>query len=117
MAFLPKFGVNRCTPNAVAYGAADYGGLSLRDLSVEHGISQVYMFFATICPCGVAYDLASMLSWGQFLAGTSEPVLMDIHHRLPYMDPMQWLPSMSNFLALVNCQNEVGLNFVPTIQH
>ena len=117
VAFLPKFGVNRCTPNAVVYGAADYGGLSLRDLSVEHGISQVYMFLATIRPCGVASDLASiMLSWGQYLAGTSAPILMDIHRRLPHMDPMQWLPSMRQFLHSVDCQIEVGLDFVPNLQ-
>ena len=117
VAFLPGFGMNRCTPNAVVYGAADYGGLALRDLSVECGNAQVYMFLATIRPCGVASDLATiMLSWGQFLAGTSKPILMDLQRRLPHMDPMQWLPAMRIFLQSVNCQIEVGLDFVPRLQ-
>ena len=115
--FLPKYGFNRNTPNAVVYGPAEYGGLALRDLSVEKSVSQIYLFLACVRSQGVASKLALIaVSWGQFLAGISKPILQHVDIRLPHMEPMVWVPQVRNFLSSVKCTVELATTFVPPLQ-
>ena len=115
--FLPRCGFNRNTPNAVVYGPTEYGGLALRDLSVEKSISQIYLFLACVRSQGVASELALIaVSWGQFLAGISKPILQHVDIRLPHMEPMVWIPQVRSFLASIKCTVELTTTFVPPLQ-
>ena len=114
---LPKCGYNRCTPNAIVYGSQDFGGVGLRSLYTERGIAQVYALMACLRSEGLPCDLALiMISWGQFLAGTSFPILENTTTPLPHLIPMQWLPSLRDFLGSVDCRLEVASTFVPKLQ-
>ena len=116
-ALLPKCGYNRCTPNAIVYGSPDYGGIGLRSLTTERGISQVYMFLACLRSQGLPSDLAHItVSWGQWLAGTSVSILDDVKTPLPHLAPMMWLPSLRSFLATVDCRIELAQDFIIPLQ-
>ena len=115
--FLPKYGYNRHTPNAVVFGNSDFGGLGLRTLSIERGIAQIYGLLACLRSNGVASQLATiMLGWGQMLAGTSTPILMDPSITLPHLDPMVWIPPLRESLHQLGCTIEVHSAFVPKLQ-
>ena len=116
-AFLPRYGYNRHTPNAVVFGSSDFGGLGLRTLFIERGIAQIYGLLACLRSCGVASQLASiMLSWGQLLAGTGSPILQDTINDLPHLDPMCWLPTLRASLSCMNCTIELADTHVPPVQ-
>ena len=44
-AILPRLGYSSKTPTEVVYGSPKYGGISLRDLSIEQGIVKINIFF------------------------------------------------------------------------
>ena len=115
--FLPKYGYNRHTPNAVVFGSSEYGGLGLRTLSVERGIAQIYGLLACLRSNGVASQLAIiMLSWGQLLAGTSVPILLDPSIAIPHLDPMTWIPVLRESLHGLRCSIELHQSFTPQLQ-
>ena len=114
-AFLPKYGFNCHMPNAVVYGPTELGGIGLRTLSVERGISQTYLLMA--CLPGVPAQLAQIaISWAQFLAGTSISIFEDVSTSLPHLVPMQWIPQVQNFLKTTDCRIELETKFLPTLQ-
>ena len=116
-AFLPKYGYNRNMPNAVVYGATEYGGLGLRALSTERGVSQIYCFLACLRSSGVAADLSQIaISWGQYLAGTSFPILSNPNPPLPHLEPMTWLPQVRDFLSRIDCSIDLATDFRPPLQ-
>ena len=114
---LPKCGFNRHTPNVVVYGSADYGGIGLRQLDVERGISQVYQLLACLRSGGIESQLALiMISWGQCLAGIGDPILTNTTTPLPHLEPMTWLPSVRQFLLEIECTIEISQPFLPNLQ-
>ena len=116
-AFLPKYGFNRHMPNAIVYGPSDLGGLGLRTLSVERGISQTYLLLACLRSPGVPAKLANIaISWAQFLAGTSVSVFEDVSTPIPYLAPMKWIPQVRQFLHSTNCHIELEATFLPKLQ-
>ena len=56
---LPKCGYNRNMPNAVVYGPSMYGGLGLRVLRVEQGISQLSSLFEVFENAGSSLQVGS----------------------------------------------------------
>ena len=116
-AFLPKYGFNRHMPNAVVYGPNELGGIGLRTLSVERGISQTYLLLACLRSPGVPAKLANIaISWAQFLAGTSVSIFEDVTTSLPHLAPMQWIPQVRKFLHSTSCQIELETKFLPPLQ-
>ena len=114
---LSKASYNRCTPNAVVYGSSAYGGIGLRALSTERGVSQVYMFLACLRSEGIHRQLAHiMISWGQCLAGTSFSILDNVTIPLPHLVPMQWLPQVRQYLSSIQCRIELEQTLIPSLQ-
>ena len=115
--FLPKYGFNRSTPNAVIYGPSHLGGLELRQLAFERGISQVYILLAALRSSGVAQELALIaISWGQFLSGVNYPILSNPRPALPHLDPMVWISQVRDFLGSLDCHIELSQTFLPELQ-
>ena len=103
-------------PNAVVYGPNELGGIGLRTLSVERGISQTYLLLACLRSPGVPAKLANIaISWAQFLAGTCVD-FRRCHHFASSSRANAMIPQVRKFLHSTSCQIELETKFLPPLQ-
>ena len=116
-AVLPKCGFNRNTPSAIVYSSYDFAGIDMRDLSMEKGLSQLMYLIMALRTPGVPQQLSLIaMSWAQFLAGVSYPIMMRPSVPLPHLEPMKWIPEIRTFLGKHDLQLELEKSFVPKPQ-
>ena len=102
IATLQKMGFMRSTPNAVTYGALQYGGLGLRNLYVERGIAQLILVIRHVRAMsdqGVLCLIA--IDWWQQSAGLDFSLLVQPTMKIPYLADC-WLTRLRDFLAFIN---------------
>ena len=81
--FLPKLGFNRTTATAIVYGPKSLGGIDLRILRHKQGLSKlehlVKHWRNSTSEASQHFKIKIALSWLQYCAGTSTPILQEIH--------------------------------------
>ena len=74
---LPKLGYNRNTPKYIVYGPSSLGGLNLRSLNEEQGLSKIKHLLKHLqtptSEASLHFQIA--LQWVQFTAGVGQPIL------------------------------------------
>jgi hypothetical protein len=105
--FLRKMGYNRNFPRAVAFAPESMGGLDLRHLPTEQGLSQIRFLFEhvyndTLTGKMMLISLESL----QLEAGTASLLLTDPTPYLPYITPC-WITSLRDFLRI----NQISIQF------
>jgi hypothetical protein len=84
--FLQKLGFNKHFPRPVAFGPRELGGLELRDLSVEQGISQVISLMQHLYHDTVTGQLIRIsMDTAQMEAGTAGLLLYETTTPLSYL--------------------------------
>jgi len=96
--FLQKMGFNKHYPRAVSFGPECMGGLGLKDLYVEQGVSAImllmgHLYYNTEPGKMIRIALDNL----QMEAGTSDNLLYDPTPSLPYISH-SWLTTIRDFL-------------------
>lgn len=116
-ALLPKYGLNRNTPNAIVYGHTEYAGIGLLNLHTEQGIFQIESLVKCLRSHGLPQKLAEILiSWAQLITGTRVSLLDDVSTPLPHLEPMKWLPVIRFHLHKMGSRLILTKTFVPPLQ-
>jgi exonuclease III len=111
-----KCGFNRHTKTEVLFGPRDLGGADFRHLTVQQGIAQTMYFlrhWRLQSPVGKLLKCA--LSWQQFSAGVSFPILENTETALPHLES-KWMASLRSFLASIGAGLQLDEPCVPPMQ-
>ena len=118
MAMVSHCGYNRYTAKEILFGPKFMGGAAFFHLFDIQGVGQVNLFlkFWRSSPhCQSGKILRVALSWTQFCAGTSAPILLDTTTPLPHLEST-WITSLRQYLFECQATIEVDTPFVPAIQ-
>ena len=105
------------TPLPLLYGPSDLGGAEFDNLIDCQGVGQLQMILKHLRVPGLPGSLTTIcLSWWQFVAGTSTPILED-HTSLPHLDAESfYFKSIRAYLLRVRGTVEVDQPHVPPLQ-
>jgi hypothetical protein len=109
--FLPKMGINRHFPKAIVYGPPELGGLQLRDLFVEQGISRIMVIPSNVyneTELGrmIMIEIQSL----QMEAGTHSLLLTDTLTPVPYLTKC-WISETRSFMQKYQIQLHFANNW------
>jgi endonuclease/exonuclease/phosphatase family metal-dependent hydrolase len=100
-ATLVKLGFRRSINRSIVFGSPHYGGIGLRDLSLEQGISQIQLFMRHLRAQSQQGQLLQIsLSWWQLQSGVPHSLLRFPQHPMKYL-PYTWLTSIRDFLRRI----------------
>jgi hypothetical protein len=115
-AFVPKCGYSRSTSRAVIFGPTHLAGAGFTPLYLLQGEGQILQFlkyWRTDTPTSRLLRIA--VSWCQFQAGTSTPILTNVTTHLPHLES-RWIPSLRQFLCRIQASIELDLTYIPPKQ-
>jgi hypothetical protein len=105
---LSRLGFNRHVPNAIVYGPKEIGGIGFNHLFSAQGSAKTCFIIQMIRsnrPAGAV--IRSYLTWAQQVAGTSKPILMDVHNTLPQLGGEIWLTTLREYLHKSDLQIQI----------
>ena len=93
--FLPKLGFNCNTAQAIVYGPTKFGVLNLQYLPQEQGLAKIEHLIKHIQTQSTeaSSHFTIALSWSQFNAGTSVPILERPTASLPHLESI-WFQNL-----------------------
>ena len=107
-----KCGYNRNTKRDLLYGPLELGGANFRKLYDQQGIGQVQLFLRHWRQQSTAGRLLRcVVAWAQYCAGTSTPILEEVHQELPHLES-KWLSSLRQYLAYINAGIQLDMTGV-----
>ncbi len=107
--FLQKLGFNMHFPRALVYGPKEMGGLNLRDLVVEQGISQVVALLEHLYnQTEMGRMILILLATLQMEAGSEGPLLYNTTPTLSYITAC-WIGSIRNFFCKHQLQLQIAI--------
>ena len=102
-----KCGYNRNTKREILYGPLELGGANFRHLYDQQGIGQIQLFlhhWRSNTQAGRLLRCA--VSWAQYCAGTSIPILEDVHSKLDHLE-CRWISSLRSYLSHIDARIQV----------
>ena len=110
--FLPKLGFNRNTAQAIVYGPSHFGGLNLRYLPHEQGLAKIEHLLKHIRTRSTeaSSHFTIALSWSQFNAGTSVPILESPTEPLPHLESI-WFQNLRQFMS----KHDLSIRLDPSV--
>jgi hypothetical protein len=116
-AFIPKFGYNRNTKQAIIFGPKRLAGSGFKSLYHLQGEGQVLQFLKYWRTASQTSNLLRVsVSWSQYQACTKHSILTDVDSPLPHLGA-RWLPSMRKCLSRINGSIELDTGYVTPLQH
>ncbi len=116
MAFVAKGGYARTMALPIRFGPKKLGGAGFIQLETIQGEGQILNVLKHWRSEGKISDLLRCaVAWGQFQAGTGQPILSAPEKCIPYF-AQRYLKSVRNFLASIGGKIELDTSFVPELQ-